>query len=290
MRSLAGSPACCQVSLEHSRLQRSAAARSGNTCRSMADFKRVILGEAPRKVILTNDDGPDSPFFEAWVKHVRKQLKWNAIVCIPSGGQSFVSKSVTRVPFQVHRTGEADWHVDGSPATCANLAVYNLATDADFLISGPNIGHNAGRGSVLSSGTVGAAMEAAIAGRRSIAISFPFFSGWGNWTEEQIAAAVIASGSVTKQLWEEWSPSADLYNVNVPLQLAGDYRVITTTVDTTAKYSNLYAFNDETEMFEWAPAGLKVFEAETAEAGSDVSAIKERNISVTALKAAFLPA
>lgn len=77
---------------------------------------------------------------------------------------------------------------------------------------------NGCRGSVLSSGTVGAAMEAAIAGRKSIAISFPFFSGWNNWTDDQVSAAVAATGSVTETLWDSWSPDADMYNVNVPLQ------------------------------------------------------------------------
>lgn len=216
--------------------------------------------------------------------------RWDAVVCIPSGGQSFVSKAITRTPFQVHKKGNADWHVDGSPATCANLAVYDLVPDADLLLSGPNLGHNAGRGSVLSSGTVGAAMEAAIAGRRSIAISFPFFSGWNNWTADQISAAVAAAGVVTENLWENWASEADLYNVNVPLQLAENHKVLKTKVDTTAQYRSLYALNEDTGSYEWAPMGLKVFEAKTTERGSDVAAIKEGNVSVTALKAGFLPA
>lgn len=49
---------------------------------------------------------------------------------------------------QVHQKGKADYHIDGSPATCANLAVYDLVPDADLLLSGPNIGHNAGRCSI----------------------------------------------------------------------------------------------------------------------------------------------
>lgn len=36
-------------------------------------------------------------------------------------------------------------HVDGSPATCANLALHSLVPDVDFVVSGPNIGHNVGR-------------------------------------------------------------------------------------------------------------------------------------------------
>ena len=46
------------------------------------------------------------------------------------------------------------------------------------------------RGSVLSSGTIGAAMEGCLAGRRSIAISFPFFQGFHNWTDAEIGNAV----------------------------------------------------------------------------------------------------
>lgn len=36
-------------------------------------------------------------------------------------------------------------HVDGSPATCVNLALYSLVPDVDLVISGPNVGHNVGR-------------------------------------------------------------------------------------------------------------------------------------------------
>ena len=31
---------------------------------------------APRKVLLTNDDGPGSVFFKAWVPHVQQMLGW----------------------------------------------------------------------------------------------------------------------------------------------------------------------------------------------------------------------
>lgn len=45
------------------------------------------------------------------------------------------------------------------------------------------------RASVLSSGTLGAAMEASLAHKKAIAISFPF-NGWGSWTEDDIQTAV----------------------------------------------------------------------------------------------------
>lgn len=59
------------------------------------------LKRAPRKVLLTNDDGPESPFFAPWVAHVREVLGWDAVVGLPAGAQSFVSKSISRGPIKV---------------------------------------------------------------------------------------------------------------------------------------------------------------------------------------------
>ena len=39
-----------------------------------AGMKGAQASNAPCKVVLTNDDGPDSPFFDKFVAHVRQQL------------------------------------------------------------------------------------------------------------------------------------------------------------------------------------------------------------------------
>ena len=46
---------------------------------------------------------------------------------------------------QVTNIDSRTLHVNGSPATCVNLAVYSLVPDVDFVITGPNVGHNVGR-------------------------------------------------------------------------------------------------------------------------------------------------
>lgn len=46
------------------------------------------------------------------------------------------------------------------------------------------------RASVLSSGTVGAAVEGVLAGRKAIAISFPFFRGFSNWSKAEVDDAI----------------------------------------------------------------------------------------------------
>ena len=91
-------------------------------------------------------------------------------------------------------------HVTGSPATCVNLALYQLASDCDLVLSGPNIGHNVGRSAVLSSGTVGAAMEGVIAGRRAMAVSFPFKDGFGKWSPEEVGSSPAARASLPRTI------------------------------------------------------------------------------------------
>ncbi|KAK9826760.1 hypothetical protein WJX81_006820 [Elliptochloris bilobata] len=244
-------------------------------------------------VLLTNDDGPDSPFFKAWVPFVRDTLGWKCFVCLPAKPESFVSKSVAKGPLAVDTVRERVWHVHGPPASAANIALHHLAPDCDFVVSGPNVGHNAGRASLLSSGTVGAAMEGVLAGRKAVAISFPFFNGFNNWSEEEVADAVQAAGDVTADLWRNWEAGADMYNVNVPLGHAnatlGARRTVLRTGVGSASYSSLYKpSSEDASMYEWGPEGLRVFQIETPEAGSDVAAIKEGHVSVTPLRAGFL--
>ena len=181
-------------------------------------------------MLVTNDDGPSSPVFGPFVDRLRDSLGWDAEVFIPSSNRSFVSKGVTTGPVEV-LTGpqcgleaRPGWRLaDASPAACVNLALYHLRPDCDLVVSGPNVGHNAGVASMLSSGTVGAAMEAALAGRRAIALSFPFKRGWGKWTDAEVAAAVAVAAEVTARLWDAFEgpagegAEADVFNVNVPL-------------------------------------------------------------------------
>lgn len=66
-------------------------------------------------------------------------------MCIPDGAQSFVSKAIAKGPISVHHREDGAARVTGPTATCVNIALNHLAADCDFVISGPNVGHNAGR-------------------------------------------------------------------------------------------------------------------------------------------------
>ncbi|KAH9982496.1 survival protein sure-like phosphatase/nucleotidase [Lactifluus volemus] len=71
----------------------------------------------------------------------------------------------------------AEWILlDGTPATCVNIALHNLYPgEIDLVLSGPNLGRNTSSAFSLSSGTVGASLSSALSQIRSIAISYGTF-------------------------------------------------------------------------------------------------------------------
>lgn len=82
-------------------------------------------------------------------------------------------------------------------------------------MSGPNFGRNSTSVFSLSSGTLGGALEAAVCKRRSIALSYAFFSR--NHDPDIIAGASKLSVKLIEYLYANWGKEVDLYSVNVPL-------------------------------------------------------------------------
>lgn len=110
--------------------------------------------------------------------------------------------------------------VDGTPASCVQIGLNHFFQDRgpiDLVVSGPNYGRNTTALFALSSGTLGAALEAAVCKRKAIALSFAFFSR--NHDPQIIDAACRHSVKVIEALYKQWptDESADLYSVNVPL-------------------------------------------------------------------------
>lgn len=84
-----------------------------------------------------------------------------------------------------------------------------------MIVSGPNYGRNTTTVFALSSGTLGAALEGAVCGVRSVALSFAFFDR--NHDPAIIAGASAHSVRLIEWLSENWDKGVQLYSVNVPL-------------------------------------------------------------------------
>ena len=137
-----------------------------------------------KRVLLTNDDGIDSPALMVFAAALDQVAE--VTVVVPNGERSWVGKAITRHdPLsieQVTRNGRVVYAVDGYPADCTQLGV-DLYGDAppDLVVSGINVGYNHGEAFLLSSGTVGAAIEAAIREVPALAISAGTTSHWPTW-------------------------------------------------------------------------------------------------------------
>lgn len=166
------------------------------------------------KIVLTNDDGIDAPGLDTLSRCVK--LLGDVIIVAPQNAQSGIAHRVTtRSPIRVNQIGQNQYSVDGTPADCSRIALKEIASDADWLISGINAGANLGS-DVYNSGTVAAAREAAILGYPAIAIS-QYIS-----KDHEVDWPVTGhhAGAVLKMLLGRELAPGYFWNVNLPHPIA----------------------------------------------------------------------
>ncbi|KAJ2310402.1 hypothetical protein H4R23_002111 [Coemansia sp. Cherry 401B] len=204
----------------------------------------------PRKptVLITNDDGPlgdESPFIEQFIGVLQRKLGWNIRVCIPTDQRSWIAKAflvsepVTLKEFAPSSDIIAEkgcWYMaSGTPASCVNIALNHLFPDIDLVVRS-----NVANTCAMASGTLGAAMEAAIDGRRAVALSFAFYNG--DISADKAENACHVACSIISKLWtsDAWSQShASVFNINVPLILEPDPPVMITKMG-QSRFGSLY--------------------------------------------------
>lgn len=126
-------------------------------------------------ILLVNDDGIDAPGLRALYHALRKKTKRPILAVAPSTERSGQSHAITidrgLVVTPRSEDGFFGFAVDGTPTDCTKLALAVLChEEPELVVSGINDGPNVGR-SLFYSGTVGAALEAAVLGHPAMAIS-----------------------------------------------------------------------------------------------------------------------
>jgi 5'-nucleotidase len=169
-------------------------------------------------ILVTNDDGIHAPGLRALVDAV-KDLATVTVVA-PLHERSAAAQSLTlRQPIYCDQIAEREFAVDGTPADAMILAFHTLLQDKpDLVISGINRGGNMGE-NVYYSGTVGAAMEAAINRVPAIAVSVSYRS-----KDFDYAPAARFTHSLAPLILREGLPTGVLLNVNVPQPWNGEVR------------------------------------------------------------------
>ena len=124
------------------------------------------------RILLTNDDGVNAPGLKL-LEAIALNFSDDIWIVAPSEEQSGAGHSLTlTVPVRLRKLAERRFSVTGTPTDAVMMAIAWLMKNEppDLILSGINRGANLGE-DVTYSGTVSAAMEGALAGIPSIALS-----------------------------------------------------------------------------------------------------------------------
>jgi 5'-nucleotidase len=180
------------------------------------------------KVLLTNDDGYQSPGFAA-ARAALIDAGHQVLSVAPDGPRSGTSRGATfRRPVNV-ALAEDDpenpvYRCDGTPVDCVRVALLShLGEHVDVVVSGINEGANLGDDTTYSS-TVGSAVEGALLGLPAVAVSQQSSDGrfrlvdrsgydwtWSAWGAVQLVELIAAAAL----------PPRTLVNLNAPGSVDG---------------------------------------------------------------------
>lgn len=174
------------------------------------------------RILLTNDDGINAPGL-AVLENIVQDLSDDVWVCAPAEEQSGAGHSLTlHQPVRLREHGHQRYSVTGTPTDSVNLALRKLFADKhpDLVISGVNAGENLGD-DITYSGTISAAMEAALAGIPAIALSQAFRSNGFSFSATEEYCAEVLKGLIHVPMAKR-----TLVNVNFPALPAEEVRGI----------------------------------------------------------------
>lgn len=167
-------------------------------------------------ILVTNDDGITSRGILNLV-NVMKELG-EVLVVAPDGPQSGMGHAITvgeslRLNESFIFEGVKSYECSGTPADCVKIArhfVLKGKRQPDIVVSGINHGSNTSI-SILYSGTMSAAIEAAIEGTPAIGFSLCDYSHKADFSH-----ALEYVKKITRQVLEKGLPKGTALNVNIP--------------------------------------------------------------------------
>ncbi|NQZ56796.1 MAG: 5'/3'-nucleotidase SurE [Lentisphaeraceae bacterium] len=190
-------------------------------------------------ILLSNDDGSDSPLFHI-LYDCLTEAGHNVTAILPASEQSWTAKSMSRfgkLHCQEHDdNGRVFYTFSGTPADCVNFGIYHVCDQKpDLVISGINLGYNVGLAYILSSGTVGAAMEGNLAGLPAISFSqslpAEIYKEW-NLSRSMTEEAYSHFKNQFRQILDKLSPLFDvlinnreLWTIEIPGKLKGNWQI-----------------------------------------------------------------
>jgi len=243
------------------------------------------------RILVTNDDGVYSAGIRAAIRGVTGLGE--LLVAAPSGQRSGVGRSISIFePLRynkVNLNGVEAYEVSGTPTDSIIMGIFWIMKGKlpDLAVSGINIGENISTDTVTTSGTIGAALEAASYGIPAITASIQvvdqgdkFDSINDNVYQFDVASSLVRR--VAKNVLERGlPPGVDILNINVPVDATDETEVVVTRLARKIFRTAVQERADPRgRPYYWIDGDLVCAERE----GTDVRAIyQEGKISVTPL-------
>jgi len=235
-------------------------------------------------ILITNDDGITAPGIRALVEAVRGLGR--VVVVAPDSPQSGMGHAITiGDPLRLNKVNVFDgiesWQCSGTPADCVKLARDKILHDKpDLCLSGINHGANHSI-NVIYSGTMSAAMEAAIEGIPSIGFSCLDYKFDADFT---ISAQVAAE--LTKRMLAQPLPEHILLNVNIPVVSQENFKGMKICRQAYAKWQEQFdhRIDPRGKDYYWM---VGKFINMDKDAGTDVEALKNGYASIVPITIDF---
>jgi 5'-nucleotidase len=224
-------------------------------------------------ILITNDDGYRSEGIVALARAL--ESLGDVTIVAPIEEASAIGHALTlRRPLRLEKISERVYGVDGTPTDCVNIAVTQVFKRLpDLVVSGINKGWNLGD-DVTYSGTVAGALEGALLGVPSLAVSIKATRGEYDFSHAAQAAATLASAVLTRPL-----PKRTFLNINVPKGEPKGFRV---TVQAMRNHITSVAERHDPKgrPYFWIEEGQDDWQPHDQ---SDYQAVRDGYISVTPL-------
>jgi len=212
------------------------------------------------RILVTNDDGYRSDGIRVLADALR--AVGDVTIVAPVEEASAIGHALTlRHPLRLEHIDAHTFAVDGTPTDCVN-------------VSGINKGYNLGD-DITYSGTVAGALEGALLGVPSIAVSLRATRGSYDFTHAARAAATMADAILRRPL-----PSRTFLNLNVPKGPPKGYRV---TLQAKRNHVTSVAERHDPKgrPYYWIEEGQNEWEPHDR---SDYQAVRDGYVSVTPLQ------
>lgn len=235
------------------------------------------------RILVTNDDGIHAPGI-ALLEEIAHQVSDDVWVCAPSDNQTGAGHSLTlSMPVRLRKHAERRFSVTGTPTDAISIGLKEVMDGPpDLILSGINAGANLGD-DITYSGTVSAAMEGALAGIKSIAMSQVMKQERPEWGDRFAASREWAPRVIERLIDLPFEPRT-LVSVNYPCRAPQDIkgmRVVRQGFHDYDRGSVVEARDPRGQRYYWF--GLDAIE-HTPDHGTDLEAIAEGFVSVTPLQ------